>query len=444
VISKSIFQFIHPSSKETFNQLFREGLDGQSKGEINLVAGKKIFPVYISLTSLYPTLPTVGMIVTDLSEKKTHEKNLKQSEDKFTKLFEASPLPLVLCEIPSGKIVEANEVYFETIGYTREESIGKDSIELNLLENETRQKIWNRILEHAAIKNIEVEIRRKNGKLIPVLFSSERIKMGDSEFLLSALIDIADRKQSERQIAEKNVQLEKMNKELEAFTYVSSHDLQEPLRKIQIFASHILEKEKQNLSDTGKDYFHRMQDAALRMQTLINELLNFSRLVNAERAFEYADLRDLVADVKTELKEVIEEKKATLTETGLGRIKIIPFQFRQLVYNLISNSLKFSRPGIPMVITIESRIAEGKDCSERLLPDIKYHHLTFTDNGIGFEKHFAEKIFEVFQKLHGKDEYPGTGIGLAIVKKVVENHHGLITAKSEPGEGARFDVYIPV
>jgi light-regulated signal transduction histidine kinase (bacteriophytochrome) len=299
-------------------------------------------------------------------------------------------------------------------------------------------------LENKNVKNIEVDIKRKNGKLVPVLFSTEQIKIGDSDFLLSALIDIVDRKEAERQIAEKNVELEKMNKELEAFTYVSSHDLQEPLRKIQIFASHILEKEKQNLSDTGKDYFHRMQDAAFRMQTLISELLNFSRLANAEQAFEYKDLRHLVADVKTELKEVIEDKKATLEESGLGRIKVIPFQFRQLVYNLISNSLKFSRPGIPAVMRIESRIEEGKECSEQLLPGIKYHHLTFTDNGIGFERHFAEKIFEVFQKLHGKDVYPGTGIGLAIVKKIVENHHGLITAESEPGEGARFDIYIPV
>jgi len=444
VISKNIDQFIHASSKKAFSHLFRQALAGQSKGEINLIAGKKAIPVYVSLTSLYPTLPTVGMIVTDLSEKKEQEKTLKQSEDKFTKLFDASPLALVLSEIPSGRIIDANDVYFEIIGYAREECIGKNSLELNLVKEDIREKIWSILLPNRSVKNIEVEITRKNGEHIPVIFSAEKIKIRDVDFLLSALIDIKDRKQAEREIAEKNIELVKMNKELEAFTYISSHDLQEPLRKIQTFASHIMEKEEKNLSETGKYNFQRMQQAAFRMQTLIIDLLNFSRLVNSEEKLEMTDLQQLFEEVKAEFKETMEAKDVTILVAGLCEIKIIPFQFRQLLQNLLSNSLKFSKPGIPLLIRVESQIAEGISLSEKLMPDNKYCHILFADNGIGFEADFSEKIFEVFQRLHRKDEYPGTGIGLAIVKKIVENHKGFITADSQPGEGARFDIYIPV
>lgn len=236
-----------------------------------------------------------------------------------------------------------------------------------------------------------------------------------------------------------------MNKELESFTFISSHDLQEPLRKIQIFAGKILEKEHSSLSDSGKHYFHLMQNAAQRMQTLIQDLLAFSRIRASERTFEITDLNTLIEDVKEEFKEVIAEKNAVLEVKELCDVNINPFQFRELMYNLINNALKFSKPNIPPHITIESHnIKTGKLTIANLAPQKDYCHITIADNGIGFEKEFAEKIFEVFQRLHGKDEYPGTGIGLAIVKKIVENHNGFITATSELKKGTTFDIYIPV
>jgi two-component system CheB/CheR fusion protein len=180
------------------------------------------------------------------------------------------------------------------------------------------------------------------------------------------------------------------------------------------------------------------------MQTLIYDLLAFSRLSFAERKFETTDPNILIEDVKKELKEVIAEKHATIEVKEIGKIKVIPFQFRQLMQNLIGNALKFSNPDTPPNITIKSaRVNYNKINIENLPPLKEYCHISIIDNGIGFEKEFSEKIFEVFQKLHGKDEYPGTGIGLAIVKKIVENHHGIITASSELGKGATFDIYIP-
>ena len=234
------------------------------------------------------------------------------------------------------------------------------------------------------------------------------------------------------------------NKELLAFTYISSHDLQEPLRKIQMFATLILEREDANLSDNGKYNFHRMQLAAGRMQQLIEDLLEFSRISTSEDKFEKTDISQIIEDVKTELKDTITEKRATFSVPALIEARIIPFQFRQLMYNLISNALKFSHPARASHIRISSQIIDGSSCRNgKLSPAKKYCHIVFEDNGIGFEDHFCERIFEVFQKLHSKEVYAGTGIGLAIVKKIVENHKGIINASSVLHEGATFEIYIP-
>ena len=254
-----------------------------------------------------------------------------------------------------------------------------------------------------------------------------------------------------KELAFQNVEKEKRadelsiaNKELLAFTYISSHDLQEPLRKIQTFVSRIAENERANLTDKGKEFFRRIQESAKRMQTLIEDLLAFSRVNTAERIFVNTDLNVIIEEVKTELKDTIDEKHAVIEATELCPSNVIRFQFRQLMINLIGNSLKFSVPQIPPHIVITSKIGTGSQLNnEKLSPDKKYCHITVTDNGIGFEPKFHDRIFEVFQKLHDKEEYAGTGIGLAIVKKIVENHNGIITATSELGKGAQFDIYIP-
>ena len=234
------------------------------------------------------------------------------------------------------------------------------------------------------------------------------------------------------------------NKELLAFTYISSHDLQEPLRKIQTFVTIILENEYDNLSESGKNNFKRMQLAAGRMQQLIDDLLAFSRISTTELTFEKTDLNIIIEEVNAELKDTIIEKNAVIETEILCPVNIIAFQFRQLMYNLISNALKFSNPTIPSHIVIRCDNEKGsKLLNKNLSPEKNYCHITVTDNGIGFEPHFSERIFEVFQKLHGKEVYAGTGIGLAIVKKIVENHNGIITATGKLNNGAQFDIYIP-
>lgn len=251
-------------------------------------------------------------------------------------------------------------------------------------------------------------------------------------------------KETNLTLAEKNTELEKMNRELEAFAYVSSHDLQEPLRKIQTFAGIILDKENDKLSDEGKNYFRILRVSAARMQSLIKDLLAFSRVSTVERKFEKVDFNEIVESVKADFKEEIEGTHAIITVKTTCEVHIIPFLFRQVLYNLINNAFKFSKPGIPTQITITcDNMKHNKLTKLKLNPQKEYCHISFSDNGIGFEKEFSEKIFEVFQKLHSRDEYAGTGIGLAIVKKIIENHNGVITATSEVNKGTIFDIYIP-
>jgi signal transduction histidine kinase len=247
------------------------------------------------------------------------------------------------------------------------------------------------------------------------------------------------------ELVEKNKSLVLLNKELEAFAYISSHDLQEPLRKIQTISSIILQTENENLSGKGKDYFKRMQDAAKRMQTLINDLLAYSRTNISEGIFESTDLEMLLNEVLFDLNDEIKTTGAKLNIGNIGTATVIPFQFRQLLYNMVGNALKFKSKNRPLQINIRNSIETGAVIGlSKLNPDAEYYHITIADNGIGFEPQYSDKIFEVFQRLHDRTHFEGTGIGLAIVKKIMDNHHGLIKATGKLDQGATFDIYIPV
>ncbi len=249
---------------------------------------------------------------------------------------------------------------------------------------------------------------------------------------------ISKNEEKEKQSAELLI----ANKELLAFNYISSHDLQEPLRKIQTFI--VMTVEEENLSENVKNNLQRIQSAAERMQQLIEDLLAFSKVKTTERKFEKTDLRLIINEIKENLKDVFNAKNATIEATEICSVNVIAFQFRQLLYNLISNALKFSKADVPQHIEIKSEIENGNKLNnEKLSPKTNYYHISVKDNGIGFEPKYSEQIFEVFKKLHSKDIYIGTGIGLAIVKKIVENHNGVITATGELNKGVIFDIYIP-
>jgi chemotaxis family two-component system sensor kinase Cph1 len=235
------------------------------------------------------------------------------------------------------------------------------------------------------------------------------------------------------------------NKELANLNWISTHDLKEPLRKIQIFASKVLDREDPDLSAQVKDSVGRMRIAAEKMQLLIEDILAYSKAGSMEKVFETVDLNMILANVTIELRDNIEECNATITSGQLPVLNIIPFQIHQLFVNLISNAIKFTKPGTRPEINITASIETGEDIrGGKALQQTAYHRISFEDNGIGFEKEYESRIFDVFQRLHPAHKYPGTGIGLAICKKIMENHRGFIQAHSELDKGSVFSIYFPV
>jgi light-regulated signal transduction histidine kinase (bacteriophytochrome) len=235
-------------------------------------------------------------------------------------------------------------------------------------------------------------------------------------------------------LSRQNLELEQKNKELNSFTYVASHDLKEPLRKISIFSSRVTETEEQNLSPQGNDYLNKIMQNSNRMQNLIDSILTYAR-AEREMAFTQTDLTEVAKNAISTLQETIDEKEATVEYANLPVIAAIQEQMEQLFINLISNSLKYSKAGVKPRITINAEKQTGTGAT--------WWKISFADNGIGFDEAYKEKIFQIFQRLHTKDQYSGTGIGLAICKKIMDNHNGSISASSTPNEGAVFTVILP-
>ncbi len=247
---------------------------------------------------------------------------------------------------------------------------------------------------------------------------------------------------SEDELRNKLYALESTQESLEQFAYVASHDLQEPLRKIRAFGDRITTRYADQLDDTGQDYFARMQNAAQRMQVLIDDLLKYSRVGRIQNGFEEVDLNQLIDAVLADMETSIEESSAIVEVGELPTIEGEATQLRQLFQNLISNAIKFRREGIVPHIKITSReLSDDLAGSHNQLNNPR--EIIVQDNGIGFEEKYLDRIFNIFQRLHGRNRYPGTGIGLAICRKIIDNHQGDIFATSEVGKGASFHMVLP-
>jgi light-regulated signal transduction histidine kinase (bacteriophytochrome) len=234
------------------------------------------------------------------------------------------------------------------------------------------------------------------------------------------------------------------SREIDEFAYMAAHDLQEPLRKITSFSERLKEKLPDNLEPEIKFYLTRMLAATDNMRRLIDNLLEFSRTSRVSEPFAQTDLNEIINQVKAELELKIEETNAEIIAEGLPVIDAIQSQMHQLFTNLFTNAIKFKKPESSPVIKITGRkLDAGENSRYHFENEQDAYEIVVKDNGIGFEQEFAEKIFQIFQRLHGKAEYPGSGIGLAICKKIVENHNGHITAESNPGNGAAFHIVIP-
>lgn len=255
---------------------------------------------------------------------------------------------------------------------------------------------------------------------------------GDAAFDAAAIRDITDRKRMEHDLRCANAELVRSNEELEQFAYVASHDLQEPLRKIQAFGDLLRLEHAPALVDEAQGYIEIMRSAAARMQNLINDLLAYSRVSTQAKSFAAVDLGQVVAEVISDLEPSTEESGARIECENLPSLEADPLQMRALFQNLVGNAVKYRREGVVPRVRIYARDGGG-DTRE----------IVVEDNGIGFASKHAERIFGVFQRLHGRDKYAGTGIGLAICQRIVDRHRGTISARGEPGEGAVFTVTLP-
>ncbi len=349
---------------------------------------------------------------------------------------------------PEGRTIFANPAAAKLTGWPLDELIGKTEQELFGSDG----------VESSADRGFEERVfQRKDGTSFTV--ECVRTPLNENGQVVGAVLvfkDITERKRVEETLAEQAAELGRSNTELEQFAFVASHDLQEPLRKIQAFGDRLKTKHAGALGPEALEYLQRMQSASSRMRRLIDDLLAFSRVMRSAAPFVSVELSAVAKEVLSDLEVRIEKSGARVEVGELPVIQADPMQMRQLLLNLLSNSLKFQPPGATPVVKIQGRILSPEETSDtafiKKLPAGGAPHaalpqfceLTVQDNGIDFDEAYLDKIFAVFQRLHGRHEYEGTGVGLAVCRRIVDRHRGAITARSKPGQGATFTVTLPV
>lgn len=342
-----------------------------------------------------------------------------------------------------GKIESANPAAAKLFGYAIEELIGQPVTMLMPEPYRSEHGGYMRRYQAGAPPKIigigrEVPGVRKNGETFPFRLAVSEIELEDGSKLYTGMIhDLTEQKATEEQLRRYAAELERSNRDLEDFAYISSHDLQEPLRKIQAFGSRIQAKEAHLLSEQGRDYLDRMLNAAGRLQTLINDLLTFSRVSTKAQPFMSISLSNVLNEVIDDLEVAIEQAGASIHRHELAEVEGDPTQIRQLFQNLLSNALKFRRSDERMTIRVTGELIQEKDEAPPMI------RISFEDNGIGFEQKYADRIFNIFQRLEGQ-RFQGSGVGLAICKRIVTRHGGRIEAFGERGSGSKFVVILPV
>ena len=395
----------------------------------------------------------------DVTKEHVSEQLLKESEQRF-RLAADSASAMIWMSGPDMLCNYFNKSWMHFTGRTQEQELGdgwKEGVHPDDLN-----RIQETYIENFRARKefyMEYRLRRYDGEYRWVSDAASPRMSPDGLFegYVGICLDIHDQKlttdELERIVNERTHslsnavnELETSNQNLEEFAYVASHDLQEPLRKIQTFASFLQQTSGEQLPADTKLYLSKIKDASNRMGQLIDDILSYSRLKSTDDKLEDTDLNEVVKQVLTDFDLKINERKAVIETDKLPVIKAVPLRMHQLFQNLISNALKFAgkdnAPHIKLTSTELSREEVAKYSS--LNKDLHYVNIEVSDNGIGFDQEFAEKVFVIFQRLNGRSEYEGTGIGLAICRKIVINHHGLIFARSEKGKGATFQIILPV
>jgi PAS domain S-box-containing protein len=375
-------------------------------------------------------------VTRDITERKKMEDEIRQSNNFLNSIFENVPNMIFVKDAKDLRFVMFNKAGEDLLGVPRKDLIGKSDRDFFPKEQAEFFIAKDRsvLMDRKLVDIPEEPIDTKDGKRI--LHTKKFPVYGPDDkplYLMGISEDITEQKERER-LKIYTQALEVSNKELQDFVFVASHDLQEPLRKVQSFGEFLRSEFQEVLGETGRGYVDRMQSAAERMQRLINDLLALTRVTTKAQPFASVDIGTVLKDVLSDLEVRIAEKKSRVEVGFLPKIEADATQMRQLFQNLVGNALKFQRPGVEPVVRVGAKTLEdGKTC-----------RITVEDNGIGFDNKYADQIFKVFERLHGKDEYEGTGIGLAVCRKVVERHGGTIRAEGRPGQGALFIVELPI
>ncbi|KAA9357585.1 sensor histidine kinase [Larkinella humicola] len=394
---------------------------------------------------------SVGVLVTGLETTeqvaiRERIEALTRSEERYHKMVDEVQDYAILLLDREGIILNWNKGAQRIKGYSEAEIIGKSFVVFYLPEDRAKklpEQLIAEAFQEGRARHEGWRIR-KDGSMFwgSIVITALHDEKGGIIGFSKVTRDLTEKKLAEDQLRQYSRELEIQNKELEQFAYIASHDLQEPLRKIQTFSG--LLKENLDQPEVADRYLTKIEASAQRMSKLIKEVLNYSRLAILEEEFVAVDLNETLHHVLVDFELLIDEKGAVIRADDLPVIDGIPLQLNQLFYNLLSNALKFSQQTPHIQIT--SAILTAADMSEDigLKPLLTYLQLVFKDNGIGFDAQFSRQIFTIFQRLNTSKHYSGTGIGLALCKKIVDNHQGIIYARSTPNQGAAFYVYLPV
>ncbi len=364
-------------------------------------------------------------------------------------ILESSLDPIITLN-HQGFITEFNRAAEQVFGHPRAKVLGVKPSDI-LFPPPAGPDQENRIDRYLALgegsllgRRTEVTAMRANGETFPAEMAMTLSREQGEPVLTFFVRDISRRQKAEMEQARYAAELERSNRELEQFAYVASHDLQEPLRKIGIFSERLQAHSGDRLDAMGRECLERMQSAAERMRRLIDGLLQLSRVTSQGRRFVSVDLTQVAREVVADLEVKIEQVGGQVEIKPLPTLEADPLQMRQLLQNLIANGLKFHRPETPPLVVVSGRYSRGRRTGQDRPTSEKQCCIRVEDNGIGFDEKDQERIFQVFQRLHGRDRFEGTGIGLAICRKIAERHGGRIAARSTPGQGSTFEVLLPV
>jgi PAS domain S-box-containing protein len=443
------------------------------RGEVSFphaVFGKRVYDyIFVPVFNEEGEVEAVAGTTRDITELRLADQAIRESNERFRNLADESPIFVFIIDPhPEASFSYWNRTWLEYTGQSQEQALGR------AWDESIHPDDFAIVMEYytTAFQNRQsyfipaVRVKRHDGEYRWHAFKGNPRYLADGAFngYVGVGFDIHEQKQAEEalkrselllqnKVAERTVELERTveelkrsNKNLEEFAYAASHDLKEPIRKIHFFGERIKDTMSDRMSAEEKRYFERIEGASKRMGTLIDDLLSYSQVSIRPHSFEEVDMNKLIDQVLEDLDLEIEDKQATITVDKLFTWQGHQRQLQQAFQNLISNAIKYNKPGVKPELTIKCSSVKGKDMNIQLHAEDRekaFNWITISDNGIGFEQADAERIFNVFTRLHGITEYKGTGIGLSIVRKVIENHNGYIWAIAKPGVGATFNVLLP-